>query len=131
MVFSAAPSVELVETRSRRGLWLFFHSNWSDKGKFVSFNEIADGGALDGGVGLEMGRVDYLGNPMDFRAKYLFGGREKFSGSMNQGIFSAGGAYSKSEYDGIGVLSTSIKLGFGLSPSLLFLVGYNLGVIKP
>jgi RHS repeat-associated protein len=102
-----------------------------DKGKFVSFNEIAGGGALDGGVGLEMGRVDYLGNPQLFNSKVLFGAREKIFGSLNQGLFSVGGAYSLSEYQNKRVLATSIQLGFGLSPSLLLLGGYNLGVIKP
>jgi len=106
----------------------FFILVGEDKGKFVSFKEIAGGGATDAGLGVELGRIDISGNPYDFNSNYLFGARDKVWLSAGEGI-SAGGAFSWSSYNNRSVYGSSIQIGIGLSPWFIS-GGYNHGVIE-
>jgi RHS repeat-associated protein len=106
----------------------FFILVGKDKGKFVSFKELAGGGATDAGLGVELGRIDISGNPYDFTSEYLFGARDKVWLSAGEGI-SAGGAFSWSSFNGINVYGSSIQISIGLSPWFIS-GGYNHGVIE-
>ena len=111
----------------------FFILVGRDKGRFVSFTELAGGAASDAGIGFEIGRVDVTGNPNDFNSSYLFGLRDKVWGSISPTgeIISIGGAYSWGMSNGESVTTRSLQFGLGASP-LPFILGggYNHGRIK-
>lgn len=110
----------------------FFILAGKDKGKFVSFKELAGGGAPDAGVGVELGRIDVSGNPSMFTSNDLFGNRDKAWASY----LLVGGAYTwGATQDGRKVSSMSIQIGPSLN-ALEFILGgfsggYNYGTIKP
>ncbi len=100
-------------------------------GQTIPFTEIAGGVAPEGGVGVEIGRVDVEGDLSKFNPeKDLFGPREKYWGGVGEGI-SAGGAYSYgyTNEDRRKVETKSLQVGIGLS-ALIISGGYNTGEIK-
>jgi len=111
----------------------FFILAGKDKGKFVSFTEIAGGAASDAGLGFEIGRVDVTGNPDKFTSEYLFGARDKVWGAVSPTgeIISVGGGYSWGTAFGQSVTAKSLQFGIGVSPIPFILGGgYNHGEVK-
>jgi hypothetical protein len=103
-------------------------------GRFFPFTEGAAGIGPDGGLSGEIARVDFSGNPKDFKVEYLYGERQKGYGGIGSGWWSVGGGYAYgdagkgSKYT---ISATSASISFGGSLFGLFSLGYNIGNIKP
>lgn len=115
----------------------FFILAGDDMGKFIPYTEIAGGIGIEGGGGIELGRIDVAGDPSNFKAEYLKGVRNKIWASVDvRAPFSIGGAYSWStiRLDGgstITVHATAIQGGLGANPFFSPVAGgWNIGEIK-
>src|SRR5690606_23918887 len=96
---------------------VFFILSGKEIGKVLSFTEIAGGGATDAGLGVELGRIDFMGNPLQFKSADLYGLRDKVWLSVSPvGEFvSVGGAFAwSSTQEGIKVYASSIQLSLGV-----------------
>ena len=60
----------------------FFVLTGEDAGNFYSFSEITGGGGTDLGLNGEIARIDFSGDPSDFKADILYGERHKFWGGV-------------------------------------------------
>jgi RHS repeat-associated protein len=107
----------------------------SDLGKISSFSELAAGGSWDASLGIEVGRVDYTGNPNDFKADFFYGERFKGWGSVALPYgFSVGGGFAMSSQldDGHYAIAYAIQGAWGFNPIPGWLtLGFNRGDIKP
>jgi len=105
-----------------------------DKGKFYGFYEIAGGIAPEGGVGVELGRIDYWGNNSQFDHKDIYGSREKYFASVSPfGEFlsiGVGCATSRDQQTGALITTTALQVGLGLSTPFVS-GGYNTGNVIP
>ncbi len=105
----------------------FFILAGSEKGTWQPYSEIAGGGSNEGGVSIEVGRVDVSGNLQDFKGSAdLFGSRDK--------VWSGAGPVSGSRSFGDAsgnrkVETSSIQVGLTASP-MIVTGGVNTGKVK-
>ena len=102
-----------------------------DKGKFYEFKELAGGVAAEGGVGVEVGRIDYWGNSSDFQGIDIYGARTKYFLTFEEGPgLGVGLSISNHKDTGLKITTTVIQAGFGLTPFVIS-VGRNEGHVVP
>ncbi|MFW5804488.1 MAG: hypothetical protein ACOCWG_04600 [bacterium] len=100
-----------------------------DAGEVNFFKEIAGGVANEGGVSVEVGRVDISDNPHEFKESDLYGSREKGWIGAGEGITGSFGVAKGKAKNGNTVTTTSVSVGFGASwPPVSG--GYNQGEIE-
>lgn len=110
----------------------FFILNGPDRGKFIGYNEVAGGMAPEMGVGVELGRIDFIGSG-DFYTDYLEGSRDKYWAGIGIGpglfTFGLGAGVTISSPEGVSgyVIGTSVQFSFGSSTTLS--IGYNEGIV--
>ncbi len=103
----------------------FFVLSGDEGGQIFPFTEHGGGGSTDASAGIEFGRVDLVDKSVAFTSDMLFGERTKgFAGA----VF-IGGSVSYSVYYGNLLISTSLNVGFSISPFGVS-VGANKGLIK-
>jgi hypothetical protein len=106
-----------------------------NKGQFVPFYEVAGGIGTDGGVGFEVGRLDYWGKRANFTKEDIYGERNKGYASISPfgELLSLGlsDAVTSKDNDGNRMNISSFQLGLGLSTPFVS-GGWNTGhTIKP
>jgi hypothetical protein len=119
--------------RQRRGGGYFVLIG-KDAGGLFAYGEHAPGLAPDGGLGLELGRIDFSGTAKDFKAEYFNGPRTKWYVSLG-GDWSIGGAYAWSfagENNKYKLTASSATISYGMSMFGFFSIGGNKGnIVKP
>jgi len=101
-----------------------------DKGRIYPYGETAVGPGTDLGIEVEVGRVDFSGDPADFRGWHLYGARYKtYIGDGGIG-FGASVARSRSYLESGEYITTwGFQFGVGMSPFLIS-GGYNEGEVS-
>ena len=107
----------------------FFILAGDEAGAFVSYSEFGGGAGTDLSIGAEIARVDYSGNPSEFKSDMLFGIRSKGWVGVGEVIGGSIG-YAESMHGGNTITASSVAFGFTISP---FVVsgGYNKAEVKP
>ncbi len=126
VAISSGGTGELVGAEGGGG-WFFILAG-DDIGKVMGYGEYAGGLSSDAFLGANIGRVDYSGNPNDFKAYMLYGDRHKAWLGVGEG-FSGGFSGAWSNVPGGWIITTEFNAGAGAS---LFLLGggYNFGTIS-